>query len=188
MCSPTNAHSVPLMRPSLLLRLAAAASTTAAVLAASPRARAADGVYGGTTSGGDAIVLKTDAKGQRLKSIVISWDAACTDGTGFPDQGELTPTKPAPGFQPNGDELLVARNAKGRFAGTQLASRDLDAEGAGEAVKLDGKLSAKRASGTISADVTIFDKTSGDETRSCRLPKTHWAATRAPGHIYGGST
>src|SRR3954449_4696562 len=104
MCSPTNAHSVPLMRPSLLLRLAAAASTTAAVLAASPPARAADGVYGGTTRDGDAIVLKTDAKGQRLKSIVISWLAGCSDGRRFPALAELTPAKATPGFQPSGDE------------------------------------------------------------------------------------
>jgi hypothetical protein len=188
MCSHQSARSVAPMRPSLILRLAAAASTTAAALAASPPAHAADGVYGGTTHDGEAIVLKTDAKGQRLKSIVISWAATCSDGTNFPAQAELTPTKATPGFQPKGDELLVERNAKGRFAGTQLATGGSDTTAVAVAVKLDGKLSAKRASGTISADVTIADKATGNQTGSCKLPKTSWAAARAPGRIYGGST
>src|SRR3954447_3100200 len=188
MCSPANAHSVALMRPSLLLRLTSRPSPTAAVLAASPPTHAADGVYGGTTSAGDAIVVRTDAKGQRLKSTVISWAANCSDGSRFPGQAELTATRATPGFQPSGDELLVGRNAKGRFAGTQLSTADAGSLVAGVVVTLDGKLSPKRASGTLSADVTIADKASGDETASCKLRKTRWVATRAPGLIYGGST
>src|SRR3954470_9020569 len=111
MCSPTNAHSVPLMRLSLLLRLTAAASTTAAVLAASPPARAADAVYGGTTRDGDPIVLKAGKNG-RLNALGISGVASCGSDTGFADFGQLTPAEAAPGFQPTSNELALKRNAK----------------------------------------------------------------------------
>src|SRR5215218_1453394 len=107
------------MRPSLSLSLAAAGATAAA-LAASPAAYAADAVYGGSSPGGDPIVLKTDAKAKQLRSVVISWRAVCGDGDWFPGAGTLTPVKPVAGFSPNSSELLVSQNGKGRFKGTQL--------------------------------------------------------------------
>src|SRR3954452_14951263 len=125
MCSRAAARSVAAMRPSLL-RLTAAAGATAAVLAASPPARGADAVYGGTTRNEDPIVLKADQKTQQLRSLAISWAATCSGGDArFPGSAALTAVKAVPGFRPSGDELLVARNAKGRFAGTQLDLRDL---------------------------------------------------------------
>src|SRR5829696_6094115 len=123
MCSRAVSGSVAAMRLSLL-RLTAAAGATAAVLAVSPPALAADAVYGGSDRSGNPIVVKTDAKLAQLRSIVISWRAACADGQGFPEATQLTPVKPVAGFTPRGDELLASLNAKGRFKGTQLATAD----------------------------------------------------------------
>src|SRR4051812_47852637 len=109
-----GARSVAAMRPSLLPGLAVAAL---AATAAAP-AYAKEGVYGGTTNSGDAIVLKTDKNGTTLKSVVISWRATCADGTGFPDGGELAAAEAVPGFVPGASELLMSANAKGRFEGT----------------------------------------------------------------------
>jgi hypothetical protein len=187
MCSLPSARSVAPMRPSLILSLAAAAATTAAALAASPPARAADGVYGGTTRDRHPIVLKTDRDGQALRSVIISWTATCPDGP-FSDASELTPAKPQPGFAPDQDELVVDRNAKARFVGTQIETFNSDTTSAGVVVKLAGKLTATKASGTISADVTILDNATGNVVAACRLAETAWEAFRSPGILYGGST
>src|SRR5262245_52539909 len=115
------ARSVASMRPSLLPGLAVAAF---AATAAAP-AHAKEGVYGGTTNSGDSIVVKTDKDGTKLSSVVISWRATCAGGSGYIDGAELAPTTAAPGFTPSESELLMSANAKGRFAGTQLATGDL---------------------------------------------------------------
>jgi hypothetical protein len=175
------------MRPSSLLHLTAAASTTAAVLAASPPARAADAVYGGTTRDNDPIVVKV-AKNGKLSALGVSWVAGCAGGTGFADSGQLTPATAAPGFQPTDHELLMERNAKGRFAGTRLSTRDMGAVSAGIVTTIDGKLTKKAAHGTLSAKVTIVDTASGNTVDTCTLGKRSWKAARAPGVIYGGST
>src|SRR4051794_20259224 len=158
MCSRAAARSVRLMRPSQLLRLTAAAGATAAVLAATPSARAADAVYGGTTRDGDPIVVKTDKAGRQLRSLSITWVAPCGDSGRFPGSAQLTPAENAPGFQPTGNELIVERNAKGRFSGAQLSTRDLGDLGAGIVTTIDGKLTPTKASGTISVRVTIVNK------------------------------
>ena len=82
MCTRTPARSVAPMRLSLL-RLAAAAGAAAALTAA-PRADAADAVYGGGSSTGDPIVVRADPAAKQLRSIGISWRAACADGMGVP--------------------------------------------------------------------------------------------------------
>src|SRR5215217_3204575 len=152
MRSRAAARSVAAMRPSLL-RLTAAAGATAAVLAASPAAHAADAVYGGSSTTGYPIVVKTDRKATKLRSVAISWRAECDDGSGFPGWGLLTPAKSLPGFSPGADDLLVTRNAKGRFQGTQLAGGASDTATAAVQVTLEGKLTRTRASGTLSAIV-----------------------------------
>src|SRR4051794_8697140 len=110
------------MRPSLLPSRAAAVVVTAAALAAPTTAHAADAVYGGTTKDGDAIVVKADKDGTELRSLVISWAADCANGMRYSGNAVLTPTKPVPGFSPGGSDLLISRNAMGKFAGTQLDS------------------------------------------------------------------
>jgi hypothetical protein len=187
MRSRASARSVASMRLSLL-RLTAAAGATAAVQAAAPCAQAADAVFGGTTRSADPIVLKADPKTTELRSIAISWRAGCSDGKGFPNAQELLPVAAVAGFSPGPNDLLVSRNAKGRFQGTQLGSIDLGEAVAATVVDVAGKLKPGRATGTISADVTILDKTTGAEITSCQTGKQSFDATRTPGVIYGGRT
>jgi hypothetical protein len=175
------------MRPSLL-RLTAAAGATAAVLAVSPSAYAADAVYGGTAGSDDPIVVKADAKSTKLRSMVVSWRAACADGDGFPAGGELTATAPVAGFTPGPTDLLVSRNAKGRFKGTQLGLANLGAASAAIVVDIEGALKRTRASGTLRAVVKIVDTATGADITSCQTGTMRWAATRSPGIIYGGKT
>src|SRR5262249_18348698 len=138
-----------------------------------------DAIYGGTAKGGAPIVVKADAKLQSLRSIVLSWQALCGDSRYYDGGGELPPTEPVPGFGPGARELLVSRNAKGRFEGVQLFAADLGANvGAGQ-VKVSGTLKAKRASGALSAIVKIADKASGAEVTSCQVSGS-WIATRKP--------
>ena len=175
------------MRPSLL-RLTAAAGATAAVLAASSSARAADAVYGGTTGSEDPIVVTADPKSAELRSIIVSWRAACADGQGFPNAGELTATESVAGFTPGPADLLVSRNAKGRFKGKQLGGVDLGAAVGAVVVDIEGTLKRTRASGTLRAVVKIVDKATGTDITSCQTGTIRWAATRAPGIVYGGTT
>jgi hypothetical protein len=175
------------MRPSLL-RLTAAAGATAAVLATSSSARAADAVYGGSAGSGDPIVVKANPKSTELRSIIVSWRAACADGMGFPAAGELTATEPVAGFTPGATDLLVSRNAKGRFKGTQLGAEDLGTAVGAIVVDIAGTLKRTRASGTLKAVVKIVDKATGADITSCQTGTMRWAATRAPGVVYGGST
>src|SRR4051794_40665474 len=92
-------------------------TTAAAVLAAAltcgaaPPASAASAVFGGTTNAHEAIVVRTDAQAKKLRSLVIAWEAPCSDGMRFPEAIELTPAAPSSAPQPQ--NLLIARNANG---------------------------------------------------------------------------
>jgi hypothetical protein len=173
------------MRPSLPPRLAAAVVTTAAALAAATPAHAADAVFGGSSRGGDPIVLKADPATAELRSIVISWRAQCSDGTFYPGGGPLTPAEPqaVPGFVANPNELLMSRNAKGGFAGTQLTGTS----DAAINVVVDGKLKAGSARGTLRATVKVVDPATGAAVTSCTASET-WVAARDPGIVYAGIT
>ena len=188
MCAGASALSVAAIMRLSLPSLAAAVGSTAAALAAATPAQGADAVFGGTATGGAPIVIRTDAKTQVLKSIAISWDASCADGRYFGAGDELAPVEPVEGFSPGPRELLTSRNAKGRFAGSQLAGRDLGDAVAAIAVQVSGKVSAKGSTGTISAVVKIVDKATGTEITSCDTRKLSWSAARAPGTVYGGVT
>jgi hypothetical protein len=168
--------------------LTAAVGATAAVWAAAAPAQGADAIFGGTATGGAPIVVRADAATQQLKSIAISWAASCADGKYFSDGDELTPVEPVAGFSPGPGELLTSRNAKGRFAGSQFAARDLGDAVAAISVQVSGKLNAKRSTGTISAIVKIMDKATSAEITSCDSRKLSWTASRAPGTVYGGVT
>jgi hypothetical protein len=187
MRSGSSARSVASMRFSLP-RLTAAAGATAAVLAAASPALAADAVFGGTAKTGAPIVLKADPDTQQLRSIVLTWDAPCSDGRNYPGGGQLDAVEPVEGFSPGSRELMVSRNAKGRFAGVQLGSSDLGTAVAAVQVQLTGKLKPGRASGTLSAIAKVVDKATGNELTSCDTGKLSWVATRAPGIVYGGAT
>jgi hypothetical protein len=168
--------------------LTAAVGATAAVLAAAGPAEGADAIFGGAAKGGAPIVVKADAKLQALRSIVVSWDAPCGDGRYYGSGGELTPAEAVPGFSPGPRELLVSRNAKGKFSGTQVYASDLGANVAAVQVQVSGKLTAKRSSGTLSAIAKVADKATGAEVTSCQSGNVSWVAARNPGIVYGGAT
>jgi hypothetical protein len=174
------------MRPSLL-SLAAAVSGTAAALVSAAPALGADATYGGTAKHGAPIVIKADAKAQRLKSVTLSWFADCADGRSYDGGGQLTPAVPVEGFAPGRRELVVTRNAKGRFDGQQMYASDLGDYIAVVQVKVSGKLAPKRAGGKLSVVVKISDKAAGAAVTSCQLDGS-WVATRSPGTIFAGVT
>jgi hypothetical protein len=176
---------MPLSR---LPRHAAVAFVAAAALTAPPAARAADAVYGGTTKDGDAIVVTADQHAQALRSLGIAYLAHCAGGSKFPGFAQLTPTVAQPGFQPDNGDLIVTRNAKGRFSGTQLAAFSSDTMTGAIVVTLAGTLGPDRARGTIAVDVNVFDKATGNPVDTCSVGKRSWNAARSPGVIYGGET
>ena len=185
MCSRAAARSVAAMRP-LPPPLTAAAGATAAVLAVTPSAHAADAVYGGTPRQATRSSSRADAKATELRSIAISWRATCAGpATGFPGGGVLTPAEPVAGFAPSADELLVSKNAKGGFAGTQLA---LTAAAGADRRRHQGQAQAGKATGTLSATVKIVDQATGAHDHLLPDRPKRWTATRDPGIIYGGAT
>jgi hypothetical protein len=166
----------------------AALAAAAGALAATPAAVAAPAVFGGSTRAGEPIVLTADAKAKKLQSAVISWEAECTDGEVFPVAVELTAATAEPGFSPGPRSLSVNRNRRGRFAGDQLGRYDLGSHVAGVSARLSGKLGARRASGTLRANVEIVDRATGAEAASCSTGTIRWSAARSPGRVYGGVT
>jgi hypothetical protein len=172
---------------SLLRRAAAFVVAAALSFIATPPAFGANGVYGGTTSDDEPIVITTDAKGNKLRSAVVAWRAPCTSGRGFRMAISLRPVRAEPGFSPEPQDLVVSRNAKGRFAGTQLAAVSLVGDAtAGISVDLSGRLRGSRASGKLVAAVTISDA-AGTQVDSCDTSLS-WSASRAAGRVFGGRT
>jgi hypothetical protein len=167
-----------------LIPLAAAAAMAAG---ASP-AQAADWVYGGTTSGGEPIAVTAGKGAKKLNSIVVAWAADCDDGMRFPATAELTPALDQPGFTPGPEDLAMARNAKGRFKGTEMAGVDLGDATAAISLQVEGKFGRGRASGTLSAVVKIADKATGSAQASCQTGTLRWKASRSPGKIFAGQT
>ena len=165
--------------------LAAAATAVAAVPAP---ALAASAVFGGSTSAGAAIVINADKKAKALRSAVVSWRASCDDGQRFPVATPLKAVAAEPGFTPDFQELATSRNGKGRFAGTQLGGFVMGDQFGAMTAHYAGKLSAKRASGTLDATITIIDRATQSTVATCRTGTVRWSATRAPGRVYAGST
>ncbi len=128
-----------------------AMAAAALTFAAPSTSLAANTVFGGSTTGGDAIALTADKKAAKLKSAVIAWVAPCDDGMRFPVSLNVTAVKPDKGFESGPRDLAVTRNAKGRFTGTQTGARDLGEQVAVVSTKLAGKLRRGKASGTLSA-------------------------------------
>src|SRR3954447_2500237 len=174
------------MRPTTTL--ARTAPTPAAPPSTAPGALAASAVFGGSTKSGEAIVLTADKKAAKLKSAVIAWEANCADGMSLPFSSALTASKASPGFSPGPNDLSLTRNGKRRFSGTQTFALEGSDSALVVGVKLAGKLGAKAASGTLSADATEIDKASGATKTTCHTGSLRWKASRAPGRIYGGRT
>src|SRR4051794_11171099 len=166
----------------------AAAAALATTLATAPGALAADAVYGGTTSRGEAIVIKADKTGKKLRSAVIAWNADCGDQSYFAQGSSVTAAKASPGFAPNSAVLATSRNGKGRFAGKQTMTFHSDTSVAVVEVTLAGRLGKKAASGTLSAVAVATDVASGNTVATCDTGRLTWKATHAPGRVYGGKT
>lgn len=169
-------------------RVVASALAAAFSLIVAPPAFSASGVFGGSTAGGEAIVLKTDAKAKKLRSAVIGWRAECADGQVFSLGIELTVVESSAGFTPNHDELVVTRNAKGSFAGTQVAVLNLGEQMAPLSVELSGKMRSGRASGRLRATVSVVERATGAEVTTCESGSLKWSASRDAGRIFGGKT
>ena len=168
--------------------LAGGVAALAMTVGAAPAASAADSVFGGSTTGDEPIVLYANKAAKKLSSAVISWRAECGDGMGLPLASVVTPAKASPGFSPGARDLIVSRNGKRRFSGTQRIGLTFGGSSAAIAVKLTGRLGAKAAAGTLSAEATIVDSATGNEQTTCRTGLVHWKASRAPGRVYGGKT
>jgi hypothetical protein len=151
-------------------------------------AHAAGLVYGGVTSDGDAIVLSAPKGAQKLAGAVIAWHATCDDQTMFSGADRLTAVKPVNGSPVGSEDLVMTRNANGRFTGTQAFGEQGSGRTAAVVVTVTGRLKAARASGTLSAVVKITDAATGAAAGSCQTGTVRWAAAHAPGKVYGGST
>jgi hypothetical protein len=169
-------------------RVAAAVAALALALVSAPAASAAPTVFGGSTGAGEPIVLTADPSAEKLRSAVIAWEAECDDGRLFPVAVELTAATGAPGVSPDARDLTMNRNARGSFAGVQIGRLDLGPQLAAVTARLSGKLAARRASGTLDANVEITDRATGARVSGCRTGTLRWSAARDPGRVYGGAT
>jgi hypothetical protein len=172
--------STPFIRTAL-------ATGVAGALIAAPPALARGPVFGGSTSDDEAIVLRTDAKAKKLKSAVIAWTARCDDGRIFTYSNEIAVQKTRTGVTLGGGGLLVTRNGGGRFSGTALDTQIGDSLSAGIVVKLSGRMTPKRATGTLAANVIFLDQ-QGNQQGSCDTPTLKWSASRSPGRVFAGKT
>jgi hypothetical protein len=164
------------------------AIATAAAVGAPAPALGANAVFGGSTSAGDAIVIGADKKAKALRSAVVSWTAACDDGRRLPVAFPLKPVRAEPGFEPGFRQLATSHNGRGRFAGTQVGAFDMGDHAGAMTAKYGGRLTARRASGTLAATVTIVEKAGGTTVATCRTGTVRWSATRSPGRVFAGST
>jgi hypothetical protein len=172
---------------SFITRVAGFAITAFAVVTPAP-ALARNAVYGGSTSAGAAIVLNADKKAKKLRSAIVSWKARCDNGPGVPVAVEVKAVSAEAGFTPGFRELATSRNGKGRFSGTHVGGFSTTDQAGAMVATYTGKLTKKRATGTLEATVTMTDRASGATVATCRTGTVRWSASRAPGRVYGGST
>lgn len=173
------------MSPSIT-RTALAASVAGSLLFA-PAALARGAVFGGSTAASQPIVVRTDAKAKRLSSAVIAWTADCKGGQRWADWSEVAAVRAQPGFTPGSGDLVLSRNRRGRFSGTQLYASSAGDLTAAITVQLSGRMKRKRASGTLHASVTLLDA-AGNMQDGCESGSVKWTASRAVGRIFGGKT
>jgi hypothetical protein len=153
--------------------------------------KARQGTYGGMTSDGAPIVLTTDAKAQKLTGAVLKIDVPDESGAPWLLGGKAK-VVPAPkdlvSGSPLTDVLAATRNARGRFV-TQLVRLGATDEALiVMTVDFKGTLKLKGARGTIKGTVEEIDPATGQVMETYKSPTVKWAADRAAGRIYGGST
>jgi hypothetical protein len=181
MCTRAGARSVAAMTARLIFLAAA----TALAATAPP---ASGSVYGGSTGGSEPIAVTANKAMKKLTSVVVGRSAECDNGMRFYDDRELTAATVQPGFNPGPDDLLMSRNAKGRFKGTETGSASSADSVAAIVFQIEGKLSPHRVSGTLSGTAKIMDKATGNAVGSCQTGTLRWAASRAPGKVFAGAT
>jgi hypothetical protein len=151
----------------------------------------ADAVYGGTTSKAqvtlEPIVVRTDVAAGVVKSVVIAWEAECSDQTVLPFSAELVVSAATPGFPAPPGSLVLDESQPGRFSGHSDHSQT---RGDGSALvattTIKGTLTTGAGIGTLSARATI--QPTGDAPQiTCNTGEITWRATRGP-RIYGGVT
>lgn len=172
-------------RDTVALGLAGAALA----LVVAPAASARQGVYAGSgTKKPGAIVIRTDAAGAKVRSLVYFARATCRDGT-LPLWDQLTVPAGTPGFDGAGPtDLVMTRNARGAFRGTQQAVMTTATYTIPFTVTFKGTLTATSGRGTVAVTGKVLDRTTGAEVDRCSLAATPWAVARRAGRIYGGVT
>src|SRR4051794_25458899 len=127
----------------------------AALLLVTPAWGAQRAVYGGTTSKDrttlEPFVVRADARARKVRSIVLSWEAPCTDGETLPYSGDLPVSTGTPGFGDPGDALVPTANARGRFAGRAVHNGSLSD---GSTVETQTRVTGRLAKGTARGAMT----------------------------------
>ena len=174
----------------MIITRSAAVAVVALAASGASSAHAADRVFGGTTQDGLAMVVQASERGDKLKSVVLSWDARCDDGQYFSDSGRRPVASTLAGFgEPGPTELAMTRNARGRFLGHQEAGVAIGEDLAAVfTTTVAGSLGRTSASGTLKAVVRVIRLSDRAVVASCRTGTLRWNASRRPGLIFGGMT
>jgi hypothetical protein len=143
--------------------------------AAAAKKLAGGAVYGGTTSQGEPLVAQLSRDGKRIGRLAFDMQTQCTSGSHFHFAGAAVPGKAK--IKPNG-----------RFTALVTGRLDGGDETGLAAVTLKGKLSAGKASGSISGNVTWVNNQTQAQTDSCSSNADSWRAKSARGRVYGGMT
>jgi hypothetical protein len=175
------------------MRIAPLAFVVALALAAPANAGSASpgGTYagwipqaGGGAANDDPIVVRTDATGTVVTSVVMAFRPTCTDGRSFAFHREI-PVRMDDG---PGAELVPLRNAGGRFRLRLQAESASDDYGFTESGIVAGRLTRKGGRGTVAVSVAVFDLTTGAPVMTCQTNTMRFRVTRRLGRSYGGTS
>jgi hypothetical protein len=181
---PLEAIAVPAHPLRRTVALAALAAAALGVSAAP--ANATEGIYGGTTRGGEALVLRTDKAGTRVRSAVVAWSARCDNGSLYHGWTDARAVKRSPVLDRT--RMVMRRNRAGRFRGEMLSIDGLGEHYGSVEVTVEGRLRRGRASGTLRAEAQVFDAAAMELLTSCRTGPVRWTAARDAGRIFAGAT
>ena len=151
----------------------------------------ADAIYGGTTSKEglwlEPIVIRSDVAGGTVSSVVIAWEADCSDNTVQPFTGELKVSTQTPGFGPPTAQLVLDSSQGGVFtAHADLSQTRGDGSTLTISTKLQGTLAPFSANGTLVGDATIKPAGGGADV-TCSTGQVGWLASRGR-YVFGGAT
>lgn len=88
-----------------------------------PASAAGSPIFGGTTSQSDMIVITADDRAQRVRKVVLAFEAPCTDGRRYVFVWPLTTARADSETGTRVDRLPMSRNDRGVFAGKQVTHR-----------------------------------------------------------------